>query len=160
MTATSRRPVVTESTASQRGRRNRARGATCERTTARYLTAWWPDAVRAIRNTNPDPGDVANTSPSLWWSVKDCAVERYPEWLAEMADKAQGRIGLLVVRRRGHADPARWWCWTTLHDFTEITGGPPPGSMAGVLDQWPVRMELGHVLPLLAAAGYAQGRAA
>ena len=141
-------------TPSQIGRANRRRGATVERSVARYLAAWWPDAVRAVRSTTPDPGDIANTSPSLWWSVKDCDVERYPAWFAEMAEKAQGRIGLLVVRRRGHADPARWWCWTTLHDHNELVGAPPPGAMAGVLDEWPVRMELGHVAPLLHAAGY------
>lgn len=143
--------VPTAKTARQRGLANRRRGADCERRLAQYLTAWWPDAVRAIRATNPDPGDVANTSPGLWWSAKDCEVERYPAWFTEMAEKAHGRIGLLVVRRRGYADPGDWWCWILLPDLRDLLG-----AASDVADV-PVRMTLRDVLPLLTAAGYTHG---
>lgn len=141
-------------TPSQLGASNRRRGATCERTVARYLTTWWPDCVRAIRNTTPDPGDLANTSPSLWWSVKDCSVERYPEWFAEMAEKAAGRIGVLVVRRRGCADVGRWWAWLQALDLRELWG--PPLDVVTPIWNRPVRMELGDLVPFLLTAGYGE----
>lgn len=147
-------------TPSQVGASNRRRGATCERTVARYLSAWWPDCVRAIRNTTPDPGDLANTSPSLWWSVKDCAVERYPEWFAEMAEKAAGRVGVLVVRRRGCADVGRWWCWLRLDDLRDLIAAPS-GCGCDLPDpDAPVRLELNALVTLLDADGYTQVQSA
>lgn len=135
-------------TPSQRGRRNRANGAAYEVKLANYLKAFWPDACRAVRNTIPDPGDIDGTSPSLWWSMKNCADERYPLWFAEMTQKATGRIGLLVVRRRGYADPGRWWCWLTLEDFLEIAETSIAGSF-GADGAAQVRMELGAVIPFV-----------
>ncbi len=136
-------------TASQIGRRNRANGAAAERQVARYLTTWWPDACRAVRNTTPDPGDVDCTSPSLWWSVKNCEQERLAAWMDELVAKQQGRIGLLVVRRRGVADPGRWWCWLTLRDLGVLLDA----SATLPVEAWfaPVRMELRDVIPLLLA---------
>lgn len=135
--------------ASHRGRRNRANGADCERKVARYLQTWWPDACRAVRNTDPDPGDVDCTSPSLWWSVKNCAVERYPAWFAEMQAKAGDRIGLLVVRRRGYASPERWWCWIRMDDLAALVDGGL-GEVPGTSDAY-VCVELGALVPLLVA---------
>lgn len=135
-------------TASERGRRNRANGAVYEVKTANYLKTWWPDACRAIRATSPDPGDVDGTSPSFWWSVKNVEAEQLNAWFAEMDVKAGGRIGLLVTRRRGYADPGRWWCWLTLHDLTVLLGAPPPGAFAAD-DAARVRTELGWLVPLL-----------
>lgn len=137
-------------TASQRGRRNRANGAAYEVKTANYLKAWWPDACRAVRSSHPDPGDVDNTSPSFWWSVKNCQVEQYNAWFREMDDKAAGRIALLVVRRRGYADPGRWWCWLTLHDLTVLLGSAPPLAFEAD-DDARVCVELATVVPLLRA---------
>jgi hypothetical protein len=140
--------VTAAKTPAQRGRRNRANGAAYEVKTANYLRTWWPDACRAVRNTTPDPGDVDGTSPSLWWSVKNCERELINPWFEEMRVKAAGRIGLLVVRRRGYADPGGWSCWLTLGDFCEIAGGPSPGPQyaGGQLSS-----ELRIVAPLLHA---------
>jgi hypothetical protein len=136
--------------ASDRGRRNRANGATCERRVASYLRVWWPDACRAVRNTHPDPGDIDNTSPSLWWSVKDCKAELIGAWFAEMDVKAAGRIGLLVVRRNGYADPARWWCWMRLSDLCDSLGVDGPEFHVQHADR--VRMELGVAAALVHAS--------
>lgn len=137
--------------AATRGRRNRANGAEGERRVARYLGTWWPAACRAVRNTAPDPGDVAETHPRLWWSVKNVVAEQYTAWLAEMTVKAEGRIAVLVVRRRGYADPGRWWAWLTLADLAAITSTPLSTEQVAAEH---VRMELHVLVALLDAGGF------
>ena len=146
--------------ASTRGRRNRANGAEAERKVARYLRAWFPDAERAEKNgwragerVSADPGDLWNAGPGLFWSVKNVQREAIAAWMAELDEKRAGRLGLLVVRRKGHASPGEWWCWLRAGDLLELAFGRPaePGLDTG----WPVRVELQHVMPLLVQAGYA-----
>lgn len=165
-------------TPSQRGRANRNKGNQAERDLCRWLRInGLPHAERAVRTgfrtldrTSADPGDITGT-PLILWSVKDCAVEQIGKWfdeLDDMSDHAQtsGCLTLLVLKRRGHADPARWWCWQWQSQYLElyrtwlegvvidrrrIPELPlwiPPGT------EYPMRMELGHVIPLLRAAGY------
>ena len=146
-------------TASQRGRANRAKGGRAERHLARWLnTVGWPHAergrdngYRAANRTAPDGYDIAGC-PGLLWDTKDVAdreLYRVPEWLAKVvADaRAQGLLGLLVVKRRGCASPARWHCHAMLGDLV--------GSTAPDYDL-PVRMDLGHVVPLLWLLGYGE----
>lgn len=140
---------MTATSAAYRGRRNRVNGAETERAVARYLTPWWPDARRAVRSTDPDPGDIAETSPSLWWSVKrlKSVGEQVPAvWLAELTAKKRGAIGLLVVRRFGHADVGRWWCWISLADLAEVLQAHVPVPFE---DDRHARFELRDVVPLL-----------
>lgn len=137
--------------ASTRGRRNRANGHDAERIVARYLRAWWPDCCRAVRATHPDPGDLDATSPSLWWSVKASEREYIAAWMAELEAKSAGRLGILVVRRKGHASPGEWWAWLDAARLSDLVAGAtyemePVG--------WPVRCELQHLVPLLVRAGY------
>lgn len=143
--------------ASTRGRRNRANGNTAERAVAVYLRGFFPDARRAVVNgwrtadlTVVDPGDIDGTSPStLWWSVKSCQQERLNVWMAEMDAKAAGRVGLLVVRRRGYRPPG-WRVWLTLRDWTVLLGAAPPAAF-GANDGAPVCVELADLVPLLRA---------
>lgn len=144
---------MTSAEASRRGRRNRLNGQFAEREVARWLRPWYPDACRAVRSTDPDPGDVDCTSPGLWWSVKNTQVEQINAWMREMDLKRVDRIGLLVVRRKGHASPGEWWCWLPLWHLSELLDGKPADE-CGVSDV-PVRLELRHVMPLLVAANYA-----
>jgi len=148
-------------TPSQRGRANRNRGLTAERDLCKWLRSnGFPHAERAVRTgfrtldrTSADPGDVMG-SPGVVWSVKDCAVEQRAVWMAELNDMGDGdsEVYLLVHKRRGHADPGRWWCWLQVLDILGLTGT----SCDVVIPQWnaPIRMELGHVVALLRAAGY------
>lgn len=151
---------MTTKTRSQLGRMSRNKGAKAERDLVTYLrTVGFGGAERAVRTgyrtatrTAADPGDITGT-PGIVWSVKDCATEQLTKWLAEL-DAMEGRefdVRLLVHKRSGKADPARWWCWMRTRTmlrlidesyFAEDRYGPP------------VRMELGHVIPLLHAAGY------
>lgn len=142
--------------ASTRGRRNRANGAAYERKLATYLKRWWPDAVRAVRNTHPDPGDIAGTDPTLWWSAKDCQDEQYNAWFAEMQRKAGGRMAILVVRRRGHADIARHWAWISLVDLGGLLGVATRRLDEAVNGQY-VRMELHALVALFATNGLTPG---
>lgn len=144
--------------ASARGRASRVKGATGERDVAKWLRPHYPDACRAVRNTIPDPGDIACTSPGLWWSVKNCKVEQINPWMAELEAKRDGRLGLLVVKRAGYASPGSWWVWLTLRDLRSLLGfddGDALEVWGSSLDE-PCRMELHALMPLLVAANYAQ----
>ena len=147
-------------TPSQRAAASRRKGRTAEQ----HLCNWlrdngFPGAERAVRTgfrvtgrAGADPGDVTGT-PGIVWSVKDVAVERIDKWLAELdAMHGPGAIRLLVHKRTGKADPGRWWCWLRLSTLVWLADGGQailvrPGAE-------PVRMELGHVIFLLRAAGY------
>lgn len=150
-------------TPSQRGTSNRRRGHTAERDVARWLRSnGFPHAERAVRTgfravdrAVADPGDIDGI-PGVVISVKDCAVEQLTMWLAELDAMIVGTgavHGLLVHKRRGHADPSRWWCWLVLEDFVRLTSGRDCPIGIEPL-RHPVRMELGHVVALLRAAGW------
>ena len=155
--------------ASARGRMSRRKGATGERDVAKWIRPWYPDARRAVFNgwtsttgSALDPGDIDCTSPGLFWSVKNTQVEQINPWLAELSVKCGGRIGLLVVKRKGHASPGEWWCWLRAADLRSLMVGSDLGEF--VLPELevgaaPVRMELQHVLPLLVGANYAKAAA-
>lgn len=148
-------------TASQIGRASRNKGAAFERAVATAIRPWFPDVRRSRDNgsaVTADTGDLAGTHDGLWWSLKDDAkgdtsppglIDR---WLDEAVIKSQGRLPLLVQKRRGHADPLRSWCWLTLDDLTWLAvrdRSVHPST---------VRMELCAVLALLASAGLAAER--
>jgi hypothetical protein len=149
--------------AAQRGRANRRRGHDSERALARWLRSnGFGQAERAVRTgfrtadrAAPDPGDITGT-PGIVWSVKDCAAEQTTKWLAELEVMRAGAgalVGLLVHRRRGYADPGRWWCWTPLDVPVWLLTGY--GGAAGHAEaRAPVRMELTDVVALLRATGY------
>jgi hypothetical protein len=142
---------------SERGKSNRRKGHTAERDLARWLrTVGFAGAERAVRTgfrtsdrESRDPGDITGTGPIVW-SVKDCAVEQTAKWLDEldrMGDNATD-VHLLVHKRRGHASPARWWCWMRAHQFADLIGEGESGFV------FPVRMELGDAVMLLRADGH------
>lgn len=169
--------MTASKTPSQRGTSNRRRGLTAERDVARWLRGnGYPHAERAVRTgfrvadrVSADPGDITGT-PFMLWSVKDCAVEQTAKWfdeLDDMSDSAQtaGCLTFLIHKRRGHADPARWWCWQWQSQYLDLyrtwLEASLPEDYSWSLPLWvptgteyPMRMELGHVVPLLRAAGY------
>jgi hypothetical protein len=139
--------------ASRRGKSNRRKGIDREQEVARWLRPWYPDACRAVRSTDPDPGDIDCTSPGLFWSVKDDAAEAITAWMAELDRKGTGRIGLLVVKRKGHASPGEWWCWMRLWQLGDLIGAAVVDGEAVWNAPW--RSELRLVMPLLVQANYA-----
>jgi hypothetical protein len=143
------------------------KGKVAERDLVRYLrTVGFATAERAVRTgyrvadrSSADPGDVTGT-PGIIWSCKDVAVVKankpsvFDSWFAELdaMDGAADAVRLLVHKRAGYTDPARWWCWMRLRTLVDVLGEPDgPGWHTA-----PVRMELGHVIPLLHAAGYGE----
>ena len=156
-----------ERTSSQRGRASRNKGASFERALAKALRPWWPEAVRSRDNgfrtatmTAPDSGDLAGTGPGIFWSAKDDLAGDMGKpsvlgaWFAECQAKAEaaGRLGLLVQKRRGHAGPLQAWCWLAVGDLVALS--TDAFSDAG---QWPVRVALADLLPVLVEARYTCG---
>jgi len=153
--------VTAARTPQQVGASNRRRGATAERAVAAYLrTHGWPHAERAIRTgfrtaerTGADPGDLTGT-PGICWQItdrddleQDAVLTRRMADTTEQATAARADLGLLVHRRRGHADPGRWWCWMDLAAASLLLDGATFGPQL-------VRMELGDVVALLRLRGY------
>ena len=149
-------------TRSEIGRASRAKGNRFEVAVANAVRPYFP-AVRRSRDngsaTTSDTGDLAGTHSELYWSLKDVAAARteppalIASWLAEAVLKGACRLPLIVVKRRGHADPLSSWCWLRISDVAALLDADAHRTfLAG---HAPVRMELRHVLDLLAAAGYA-----
>lgn len=146
-------------TRSQLGRMSRNKGAQAERDLVAYLRmVGFGGAERAVRTgyrtkdrTAADPGDVTGT-PGIVWSVKDCAVDEHPKWLDELDAMAGDPdvVRLLVHKRRGHAIPDKWWCWLRFRTLLALDGH----ERLSLPYSAPVRMELGHVVDFLHAAGY------
>jgi hypothetical protein len=145
-------------TPSQRGAANRRKGASAELSVVKYLrTVGFGGAERAVRTgyrtstrTAADPGDITGT-PGIVWSIKDVATEQITKWFDELdrMDARPGDVRLLVHKRRGYADPARWWCWAYLDTVLGLVGDHEPA-----FDRFPIRMELGCAIPILRTAGY------
>lgn len=150
-------------TPAQRGAANRRKGHDAERDLCKWLRAnGFPGAERAVRTgfragdrVGADPGDITGT-PGITWSVKDCARERIDDWLTELVrmewDGAPCGPMLLVHKRRGHANPGRWWCWMHLRDLMRVTAEAAPVDPTWYLT--PLRLELRHAISLLRDAGY------
>ncbi|MGW1675985.1 hypothetical protein [Saccharopolyspora sp. NPDC002376] len=149
--------------ASERGKSNRRRGLDAERAVARYLrTVGFPGAERAVRTgfnaggrTVADPGDITGI-PGVVIQIKSVARENIAAWMEEVAEQslnAESAIGILVQRRPGKADAGRWWAWVMVAELVDLTTGAP-GEYMGASMHRPVRMELGHLVPLLRQAGY------
>jgi hypothetical protein len=157
--------VTVAKTRAQLGRMSRNKGAKAERDLVAYLRmVGFGGAERAVRTgyrtksrIAADPGDITGT-PGIVWSVKDAAVERIDAWLDELdAMAADPRlpvddVRLLVHKRKGHAIPDKWWCWLRLCTLQQITDAE--SNIAPFEWAMPVRMELGHVIDVLHAAGY------
>ena len=144
-------------TPQQVGASNRRRGHDAERAVARYLRGTgFQHAERAVRTgfrtldrVSQDPGDITGC-PGIVWSVKDCAAERIGAWMVELTAMGDpDALHLLVQRRRGHADPGRWWCWMDLAAASLLLDGATFGPQL-------VRMELGDVVALLRLRGYGE----
>lgn len=157
---------------SQIGKANSAKGKEAERRVASYLKVnGWPEAVRLVRtgyrngeNVSHDEGDIDKT-PGIAWQVKYVAEKDWwqvPNWLADTESQriAKGAmVGILVVRRPGHAHASEWWAHVYLRDVLLLLGvtaqfglTPAAPSVAGLVT-FPVRFELRHLIPLLHAAG-------
>lgn len=151
-------------TRSQLGKMSRNKGAAFQKHLARAIRPWYPDARSGRDNGSAhttDAGDLAETSPDLYWSLKDDAAGfssppgLIAAWMAEAREKANGKLPLLVQKRRGHADPLMSWCWLPLDELVHLRHGYRPPQSYDAIGQAPVRLELRSVLLMLTDSGLA-----
>lgn len=158
-------PTDTISAASRRGRASGERGKRAERDLVSWLRGnGFPGAERTVRTghragnrVRADEGDVTGTGPIVW-SVKDCQVERLAVWRDELlAMGGPEDLRILVHKRRGHADPGRWWAWADAGALADVLNGrlAPRYAVPG-WSPWehPVRLELAHLVEALRLAGH------
>lgn len=140
------------------GTANRRRGLVAERHLVTWLrTQGWPHAERSVvtgyrtaHRERRDGGDITGT-PGIVWSLKDCAKLQIPAWWAELHTfDGPDRFRLLVVKNRGHASPAEWWCWLRVADMVELAST----QLHPCQDL--IRCHLSTVVSLLREAGYGQ----
>ncbi len=137
---------------------SRAKGATAEQRLASFLRDQgepWQDARRAVSagwsnggTAQPDRGDLTGV-PGLCFQVKNtqrAMVDKFliDTWRATQAQAvAAGHlVPLLVEKRAGAADPARWWLWMSAADYVAVVVGRRCFVAAPHL----VRVELGDVV--------------
>ena len=114
----------------------RQAGARCERVVADYLAAQIADdrIDRRVKNGAKDRGDIGGLrvhGQRLVVEVKDCAKQDLPGWVRESHVEAahdDALCGVVVAKRRGTTDPARFWVHMELRDLVAlITGQPQEG---------------------------------
>lgn len=135
-------------------------GTRAESATVKAVKPYFPDADRAALHGSQDIGDLINTG-DICFEVKGGNTARdaanagrsvlIEKWLAdtERERKAAGKkFGVLVLQRAGVTDARRWWAILNVAAFAHIMGAP------GHKNDSPVRLELGHLLDILADQGY------
>lgn len=144
--------------ASARGRANGERGKRAERALVTWLRAHgWPHAERTVRTghrvpgrVSADRGDVDGT-PGIVWQCKDVQETRWhliPAWLDDTEDQrraAGANVAVLVLKRRGYADPGSWWAWVMLDDLVPVE-----------LYAVPVRLFVRDLAVILRHSGYGE----
>lgn len=86
------------------------KGADAERDVVRFLRRWFPGADRAYGAGRPDDvGDIIGVPRTCVQVKNTCHPDRLGSWLDETARQARGRTPVLVIKRRGHTDPADWY---------------------------------------------------
>jgi hypothetical protein len=119
----------------------------------------FPGADRLTLTGRHDRGDVG-LCPGVILEVKggetarnasDALVESWLDESSREAFHASADVAFLVVQRRGVGAPNahRWWAWWRL-GWLEHLRAPETRDV----EPTPVRMQLGHALRLLRAAGY------
>jgi hypothetical protein len=150
-------------------------GTRAERAVADYLAARLndPRIDRAPRHGALDRGDIAGVTAHgqpLVLEVKDTSRLELASWIGEAhreARNADALTGVIVSKRRGTTDPARWWVHMTLDDLAALIDGRRQLGYAAEIGQ-PAHTETSYaasldddqLAPALAAApepGYPAG---
>lgn len=103
--------------------RSRIKGTAAESAVVHYLKArGWPYAERRALAGNLDRGDIAGV-PGVVIEVKDCKTLTFGPWLNEAEiEKANDHaaVGAVWAKRRGTADPGKWFVLMTGEQFTAL----------------------------------------
>ena len=101
---------------------SRAKGTAAETAVVRFLQDFqavrdariqsgWPHAERRALHGNADIGDIAGL-PGVVLEVKSAKRTELAAWLDELDAEivnAHADTGVLVVKRRGHTNPGKWF---------------------------------------------------
>jgi Holliday junction resolvase len=103
--------------------RSKIKGTKAESAVRSYLQAHgFPHAERLALSGAADRGDITGT-PGLCIEVKDTKAADWGGQLRETVterDNAKARHGVLVRKRRGHVDPARWYAVMEFEDWVRL----------------------------------------
>ena len=135
-------------------------GTAAETATVKILRPYWPTADRSPLRGNRDQGDIRGTGDFIWEikagkAAREVHREMLKTWLTQTRveqENADAGYGILVTTRLGYGpDRAdKWWAWVPVDQFAQLLGQEYiPLEFA-----WPVRMELGDLLMMLADLGY------
>jgi Holliday junction resolvase len=102
------------------------KGNAAERAVVQYLKEHgFEQARRTQAGTRHDIGDIDGV-PGLAIEVKNHAKLALAEWVDQLEDEIVAKrvpSGIVIVKRRGHADPADWYCVTPLYRMITILRG-------------------------------------
>lgn len=136
-------------------------GTFAETGTLRAILPHFPDAKRIVQHGREDQGDIdSGDTGDFVFEVKggkqcqqvgDKKLQGWMDETDEERDHLGKKWGVLVLQRAGFGQPRsdRWWAYVHLGDLAHWAGGE-----FRVGDPMFVRLELGHLLELLAAHGY------
>lgn len=116
----------------------RQAGSRTERVVADYLADKLDDdrIDRRVKHGAKDRGDIGGLrvhGQRLVIEVKDCAKLALPAWVAEAHTEAgndDALLGVVVAKRRGTADPGRFWVHMTVDDLLALLTGQRHGHRA------------------------------
>lgn len=111
----------------------RAAGARFERQIADWLAEHLDDRIdRRVKTGSKDRGDIGgirHRGERVVLELKDTARLDLPGWIREAHLEARNddaRIGVVVHKRRGTADPAQQWVAMTVADLAWLLGADHP----------------------------------
>lgn len=102
------------------GAASRRRGNAAELAVARALRAAGWSAVTSRAAQGVQGGEDLLTDTPCSWEVKDRARIELGPWLDQAIGNAGGRPAVVVAKRRGKGDPARWFAVMELADLLRL----------------------------------------
>ena len=102
---------------------NHDKGAKAERDVAKYLSAWWPQARRALgAGRKDDRGDIHGV-PYTVVQVKDCEALRLPKWVQQTSQQRanEGAPFCLLVVKKKYKPTGQWDAYVPAWLLTDLT---------------------------------------
>ena len=106
------------------GATERRKGNKAEQDVARFLRSQGFKATTSRSEQGFQGGSDIVTNLPLAIEVKDHARLDLSGWWAQASAQADGdELPVILHKRRGFADPGRWWCTMDGHTFAQIMRG-------------------------------------
>ena len=134
-------------------------GTEAETAVVNQLLPYWPKVERRQLHGSEDRGDIINTEPfTIEVKGGKYAREIHSELLLEFLQQTETErlnagtaFGALITTRIGYGPKRanRWWVWMPVDQFVRLSRGTYVP-----VESFPVRLELGDFLPMIADLGY------